>query len=226
MRSLSQTHRSWIVIACLLAAAAYLPRVTQAEPVPIRETLGVLPLTIAGWNGGDTTPLDAKTVAVLGVDEYLNRVYLNDHQRPVGLYIAYYASQRQGDTMHSPLNCLPGSGWSPVHFNRVTIPMTTAPETGASRAPSPPALEVNRYVIEKGLDRQLVLYWYQSHGRVVASEYWGKFYLVLDAIRMNRTDGALVRLVAPLVTTEDAAEHDAVNFARALYPMLGRYLPS
>ena len=81
-------------------------------------------------------------------------------------------------------------------------------------------------ILEKGLDRQLVLYWYQSHGRVVASEYWGKIYLVLDAIRTNRTDGALVRIIAPLSTTEDDAEQQAVGFARALYPLLGRYLPS
>ena len=98
--------------------------------------------------------------------------------------------------------------------------------TGIAARAGHDEIQVNRYVIEKGLDRQLVLYWYQSHGRVVASEYWGKVYLVLDAIRQNRTDGALVRIIAPIRTTEEAAEHDAVEFARGLYPLLGRYLPS
>jgi EpsI family protein len=87
-------------------------------------------------------------------------------------------------------------------------------------------ITINRYLVQKGLDRQVVLYWYQSHGRVVASEYWGKIYLVLDAIRTNRTDGALVRLVSPVITTEAEAEARAIEFAQAVYPLLGRYLPS
>jgi EpsI family protein len=89
---------------------------------------------------------------------------------------------------------------------------------------------VNDFVIEKGLDRQVVLYWYQSHGRVVASEYWGKIYTVVDAVRLNRSDGALVRLVVPIASaTPEAqakAEASAVAFAQALFPQLGRYLPS
>jgi EpsI family protein len=121
--------------------------------------------------------------------------------------------------MHSPLNCLPGAGWSPVSFRRMDIDV---PANGSVER----RINVNRYVIEKGVDRQLVLYWYQAHGRVVASEYWGKFYLVLDAIRTNRTDGALVRIVAPIRSSEDDAEAQAVAFAQALFPLLGKYLPS
>ena len=88
------------------------------------------------------------------------------------------------------------------------------------------SIRVNRYIIEKGLDRQLVLYWYQSHGRVVASEYWGRLYMVVDAIRMNRTDGALVRVITPIITTEDDAERAAVTFVQVLFPHLDRYLPA
>jgi EpsI family protein len=145
-------------------------------------------------------------------------VYLDAGKRPIGLYVGYYGSQRQGDTMHSPLNCLPGAGWSPVSFRRMSISVPSSAE--ASRD-----ITVNRYVIEKGLDRQLVLYWYQGHGRVVASEYLGKIYMVLDAIRTNRTDGAMVRIIAPIVTDEAHAEAQAVGFAQVLFPLLGRYLP-
>jgi EpsI family protein len=140
------------------------------------------------------------------------------------LYIGYYESQRQGDTMHSPLNCLPGAGWSPVQNDHLSInvPVSLGTTTGARER----SIEVNRYIIEKGVDRQVVLYWYQSHGRVVASEYWGKIYMVVDAIRINRTDGALVRVVAPIVTSQEDAELDAVDFVRVLFPSLERYLPS
>ena len=100
--------------------------------------------------------------------------------------------------MHSPLNCLPGAGWLPVRQDRTTIQVRTS---GTTRD-----IEVNNFVIEKGLDRQAVLYWYQSHGRVVASEYWGKVYTVLDAMRHNRTDGSLVRVVVPVAGPGPEAE--------------------
>jgi EpsI family protein len=91
-----------------------------------------------------------------------------------------------------------------------------------------PEIVVNRYVVQKGLDRQLVLYWYQSHGRVVASEYWGKFYLIRDAVRLNRTDGALVRVITPVGDDGDEAraEQTAIRFVKALFPVLGSYLPT
>ncbi|MEQ1731584.1 MAG: exosortase C-terminal domain/associated protein EpsI [Vicinamibacterales bacterium] len=208
--------------ALLLGTALYLGDAMRAEPVPIREALATCPLTISDWSGARASDFDERTLEVLGVDEYINRVYLNAAKHPVGLYVGYYGSQREGDTMHSPLNCLPGAGWSPVSFGRIQVPVAAPENAGGTGGP----ITVNRYVIEKGLDRQLVLYWYQSHGRVVASEYWGKIYLVLDAIRTNRTDGALVRIIAPIVTTEEDAEQQAVGFAQALYPLLGKYLPS
>ena len=218
---MNRTVRLLIVSVLLAGTAGYLASATRAEPVPVRETLESCPVNIAEWRGRPGAPFDQRTLEVLGVDEYLNRVYTADGA-PVGLYVGYYGSQRQGDTMHSPLNCLPGAGWTPVSFARMPL---AVPSTSGT-APADVSIEVNRYVVEKGLDRQVVLYWYQSHGRVVASEYWGKIYLVLDAIRTNRTDGALVRIVAPVITTEEEAEARATRFARELYPLLGRYLPS
>ena len=157
---------------------------------------------------------------VLGVDDYLSRVYYRSDRAAVGLYMGYYASQRQGDTIHSPLNCLPGAGWEPLSQGRLTI----ANVDGRGND-----ITVNRYVVQKGLDRQLVLYWYQSHGRVVASEYTSKLYLIHDAIRLNRTDGSMVRVIAPIRhgATDDGAAADqlAQAFVRVLFPPLPAYLP-
>lgn len=213
-------RRLLIAGVLMLATAGYLSAVSRAEPVPTREPLAQCPLVLEAWHGRTAPEFDAATLAVLGVDEYIHRVYRSARGTPVNLYIGYYGSQREGDTMHSPLNCLPGAGWTPVRSDRIDL------AAGAAGAPPQDPMRINRYVIEKGLDRQVVLYWYQSHGRVVASEYWGKIYLVLDALKMNRTDGALVRIMAPVLTTEADAERDALEFARTLAPLLGRYLPS
>ncbi len=212
--------RLLLASALMLATSAYLTSVMRAEPVPIKQPLESCPLLISNWVGQKAPDFDERSLAVLGVDEYINRMYTDASQKPLSLYVGYYASQRQGDTMHSPLNCLPGAGWSPVSFSRIGIPMRATEQARDEN------VTVNRYVIEKGLDRQMVLYWYQSQGRVIASEYWGKFYLVLDAIRTNRTDGALVRIVVPIQGAEAEAEQRAIAFAQTLYPLLGRYLPS
>lgn len=219
--TLSFSTRTLIVAICLTLTGGYLWRASRAEAVPIRESLAKCPVQIATWNGQTAAPLDERTLAVLGVDDYINRVYLNRRGTVVGLYVGYYGSQRQGDTIHSPLNCLPGAGWTPVKANRIQIPVS--PGTGGG---SGETIRVNRFVIEKGLDRNLVLYWYQSHGRVVASEYWGRFYMVLDAIRMNRTDGAMVRVICPIRTSEADAEREAVDFVQSLFPLLNNYLPA
>lgn len=214
------TVRLVVAAALMLVTSGYLTLVMRAEPVPVKQPLSACPLLIDTWQGQKAPDFDAQTLEVLGVDEYINRMYADASGRALSLYVGYYASQRQGDTMHSPLNCLPGAGWSPVSFDRIGIPVRKAADAAEE------TITVNRYVIEKGLDRQMVLYWYQSQGRVIASEYWGKFYLVLDAIRHNRTDGALVRIVVPIQSDEADAERRAVAFGQTIYPLLGRYLPS
>jgi EpsI family protein len=214
-------RRAVIVAVVLLVGAGALLRASKTERIPVRESFETFPTDIGPWRGQSLGEFDAKIVAVLGVDEYLNRAYESPGKTPVGLYVGYYQSQRQGDTMHSPLNCLPGAGWLPISQKRTEIRVTD--EHG------PRTVLVNDFVIEKGLDRQVVLYWYQSHGRVVASEYWGKIYTVVDAVRLNRSDGALVRLVAPVGNAPgglEAAEASAIAFAQAIFPQLGRYLPS
>jgi EpsI family protein len=215
-------QRSVVLFVTLLCGAGFVARADRPEQAPPRVYFGSFPTQLQSWKGQPLPPLDANVLSVLGVDDYLNRAYYRPDRAAVGLYIGYYKSQRQGDAIHSPLNCLPGAGWEPVSKDYLTIPVQ-APDGSGS-------ISVNRYVIQKGLDRQLVLYWYQSHGRVVASEYWSKFYLVRDAMRLNRTDAALVRVIVPMASNIDAAdvraEEQGVDFIKTTFPLLPKYLPS
>jgi EpsI family protein len=215
-------RRIVIVTVCLLLGAGYIAKASKTERVPPRQQLASFPFRFAHWEGYSQPPLSDRIMALLGVDDYIDRTYRSDQRQYAGLYIGYYESQRQGDTMHSPLNCLPGSGWEPVSKGYTTIAVPTA-------AGGVQNITVNRYVVEKGLDRQVVFYWYQSHGRVVANEYRSKIYMVLDAVRLNRTDAALVRVISPRLGDDHAAElaADAVGtgFVKAIFPMLENYLP-
>jgi EpsI family protein len=214
--------RVLIVVAVLLGAAAAVAAANRPEQPVARKTFAEFPLEVADWSGKQEPPFTDEILKVLGVDDYLVRAYFAapPDRAGVGLYIGYWGSQRQGDTIHSPLNCLPGSGWEPVSQSTVALP-----SFGDGTGPAPLA---NRYVVQKGLDKQYVLYWYQSHGRVVASEYWSKFFLVADAVRLNRTDGAIVRIIVAIDQSGDetTAERTALRFAKVLIPQLPGYLPN
>lgn len=214
--------RTRVIVVLLLLVAAWVPvaRADRAEETPLRMSFSLFPMQLGEWQGMQRPPFTDKVLAVLGLDDYLTRLYYRQ-QRALDLYIGYWKSQRQGDTIHSPQNCLPGAGWEPVSQGLLTF--------ADPRNPGGEPLSVNRIMIQKGLERQLVLYWYQSRGRVVGSEYWSKIYLVLDAARYNRTDAALVRVVVPVGQGKDAeatAEADALNFVNVLMPQLGNFLPN
>jgi exosortase D (VPLPA-CTERM-specific) len=217
-------RRAVCLAACLVLGSVLIARASKTEKVPLRQSFDSFPLQIGTWIGQPTEPLDDRILEQLRVDDYVNRVYFSpDQPAGVGLYIGYYRSQRQGQTMHSPLNCLPGAGWQPT--GKQALALDVSDEPGGS----PRRVVVNEMLIQKGDDRQMVLYWYQSHERVVASEYWAKVWTVMDAVRLNRTDAALVRVVAPVLGSEAGerarAEQTAVQFARAMFPLLGSYLP-
>ena len=206
-----------ILCACLLAASAFVTYAHRPQMLPPRQSLASLPLTIGGWDGRDAGEMSDQIVWTLGVDDYANRFYSGLDGNTLGLYVGFYGSQRQGASIHSPLNCLPGAGWHPVRHEFMEIPVGDA------------TIRVNRIVILKGRVRQVVLYWYQSHARVIASEYQAKLYSVLDALRTGRTDAALVRVISPAASpdqaAEDAAAQRAAAFVQVLYPLLGAYLP-
>ena len=215
--NVSSIVRLLVVTALLLGATLVIGRASKAETILPRERFSAFPMTIGKWAGRPDAPFPQHVLDVLGVDDYLSRTYFTDRSAAANLYMGFYEKQREGDTIHSPLNCLPGAGWEPIDKKRVTI-----------RTPQGPAV-VNELIIEKGIEHQLVLYWYQSHGRVVASEYWGKVYTVVDAVRLNRTDAALVRVITyiPEATpeAERAAEARATAFVQAIYPLLAPHVP-
>lgn len=215
-----------ILAGCLLVGALALNRASQLEAVPLSAPLSQIPFSLPKWEGQRAEDLDAKIIDVLGVSDYLNRIYRSTLGPPVGLYVGYYNSQRQGESIHSPLNCLPGAGWLPVKKGLATIPIE-ASALDPSLAKGFP-IQINRYVIEKSGQSMLVLYWYQSHGRVISSEYWGKIYMVLDAIRTHRTDAALVRVIVPMNGADGASEATAekagVDFVRTMFPLLRHHL--
>jgi EpsI family protein len=204
--------RAVIIVALVVATGGLVARATVAEPEIVRTALVDLPLRIGEWRGVEAAPLTDDVVATLGVDDYINRRYERGHL-PVALYVGYYGSQRRGDTIHSPQNCLPGAGWLPVASGRERIGEGTD------------AVDVTRYEIAKGLDRQVVLYWYHGRGRVVAGEYANKAWLMFDAARYGRSNGGLVRLIAPIVTTPEAARAELNAFAARLLPQLSAHLP-
>ncbi|MDR0311255.1 MAG: EpsI family protein [Acidobacteriota bacterium] len=210
-----------ILSAVMLLAAAAISYASRPEIIPIRQSLEGLPMHFAGWEGMRSSDMEQKVQDLLGVDDYIRRVYYQGNSLPVSLYIGYHDSQRAGDTIHSPMNCMPGSGWLPVRNERISIPVNNGED-----------IVVNRITIQKGDVSQVVLYWYQSQGRVIASEYIGKIHTVLGAMRYNRTDAALLRIVSPLPSNaeskaeaETIAEKTAIEFVQALFPLLSDFLP-
>lgn len=208
--------RFWTVAALLASTVVILYARASSDVVPPREPLAQVPDTITGWTGRDL-PIDQETLDVLGNGDFLSRNYIQKGQpAPIDLFIGYFPTQRSGSTIHSPKNCLPGSGWM---FDSSRYLDLKDAQGKAHR--------VGEYVISDGQAREFVIYWYEAHGRSVASEYWAKIYLVADAMRMNRTDGALVRIITPIVPGEgeSQARARAEGFAAQLAPMLTRFIP-
>lgn len=214
--------RAIVLFVAFVVASGVIARAERTERIPTRQPFSGFPMMVGEWRGRQDPPLSQEILQVLGADDYLARTYFTEREG-AGLFIGYWETQKRGDTVHSPLNCIPGAGWQPVSNRALRV---AVPGPAGTRR----EIEVNRYVIEKGLDRQMVLYWYQSHDRVIASEYWGKFYLVADAVRLSRSDTAMVRVITPVAEptaqAEAAAEQAAARFVQQMFPLLDAFLPS
>ena len=180
-----------------------------------RKLLRDFPKQVGAWQqtGGDEK-FDVGTLAVLRASDYLLRNYRGADGRVVNFYVGYYASQREGATYHSPLNCLPGAGWVMSEPGTITI-------TPKGRSP----FVANRYLIQNGDHKELLVYWYQGRGRTVASEYWGKIYTVLDSVRLRRSDGAMVRIMTSVESSEPAALKAAADMAADSSDILPEFIP-
>jgi EpsI family protein len=179
------------------------------------KSLRDFPKRLGNWEqtGGDEQ-FSPETMAVLGASDYVLRNYRGQDGRVASYYVGYYATQRDGATYHSPLNCLPGAGWVMGEPGTITI-------TPKGRAP----FVANRYLIQNGEHRELMIYWYQGRGRAVASEYWGKVYTVLDSVRMRRSDGAMVRIMTPIEKTDAASLQSAIDLASGFAATSSTILP-
>jgi EpsI family protein len=192
--------------------------VSAAPTIPTRTSLTEFPKAVQGWNQFREDVNSDEINNVLKADDYTLRSYRRSDGAAVDMFIAYYKVQRAGESMHSPRNCLPGWGYAILQNDEVELGRT---------ATGKPAM-INRYIVEKNGQRSLVLYWYQENGRVIANEYWGKIYLVWDALKTGRRDGAIVRFVSPIGKGQDldAAMKPALELARAVAPELPKFLPN
>jgi EpsI family protein len=199
------------VLFALFVATAAVAQASRSAPVTPIETRN-FPRTIGPWHAPVDTPVSEETARLLGADAYINRSYAVSGSAPVGLYIAYYSSQRPGVSIHSPLHCLPGTGWEPLSVATLDV---TRPDGSAGH--------VRQMIVRKNLDRAVVLYWYEVHGRMIGSELASKLFLLADGMRLHRSDAALVRVDVPVTQSAEAAQRQAVAFVRDLIPPVTRW---
>ena len=201
-----------ITALLMIAVAGALPYASRVQGPPMHAVLASLPYRVAEWNGRDAAAPDAETLRILSADGYLNRSYSGASGTPIDLYIAYYGRQQPGVSIHSPLHCLPGTGWEPLDI--ATVPL--APADGAGG-------QARRLLVRKNRDQAVVIYWYAIHGRTIAGETLSKLWLLHDSLRFHRTDAALVRIVVPIHgAAVDAAQREGLAFAHDVLP----YLPN
>lgn len=180
--------------------------------LPMRD----FPKQLGSWRQvGSDQRFAPEVEGVLRADDYVSRNYARPDGRMVSIYVGYYSTQRSGITYHSPLNCLPGSGWTLYDPARITI----------TPADSSRSFEANRFIIQNGEDREILIYWYQGRGRAVASEYWDKLYTVMDSARRRRSDGAMVRLMTPVATSEASALELTADLAKQISTALPAFVP-
>ena len=213
----NDTIRFWLLLVALLLGGGIINVWEHTGEAHVsRRPLKEFPAQLGAWRqtGGDIR-FDAETEKILQADDYISRNFESNGQM-ASFYVGYYATQRTGATYHSPLNCLPGSGWTMSDSARVTI----TPIGGGA------PFEANRYVVHNGNDRGLMVYWYQGRGRITASEYWGKIYTVVDSVRRRRSDGAMVRVMVPLGNSQEEAQKAAIELASQAVSQLPAFVPN
>ena len=181
-----------------------------------RKALKDFPEQLGDWRKSKPDQvIDDETMKVLRASDYLLRDYRGPNGQTANFYVGYYASQREGASYHSPLNCLPGSGWTLNNPDKVSI-----------RLPDGNSFLANKYVIQNGDYKNLMIYWYQGRGRAVASEYWGKVYTVVDSVRLRRSDGAMVRVTVPMGDSEASALELAKDLSAKGAAALPEFVPN
>jgi EpsI family protein len=210
-----QSVRVGLSLSLLIGALLILQFRSSGEAVPIRKSLDSFPTVVGNWRAREGTLLDLDTLNVLKAKDYVMRRDQDPSGKSLWLFIAYWDSQRKGAQPHSPRNCLPGGGWEPLETARVTIPLL----------PPLAPITVNRFLIQKDRDQQVVFYWYQSQGKAIAGELPAKLEMIKNSMVRHRTDGALVRVSSPVYGSVQDTSDRLVRYIQAMYPVLGEYLP-
>ncbi len=209
--------RFFFVLVLLAATAFLLQQTGEVRPVAIRKSLASFPHTIGPWQLAKTFQSSSDVLELLGVDDYIQYNYISPSNEMINLYAGYYRAVGVEGGYHSPKNCIPGGGWGIDSIDSVVL------DTGlGGRRFS----TVSQMIIRRGKEFQVVLYWFQNRGRIIASEYWEKFYLVWDALFMGRRDGTFVRIIMFARDGDIAATKDkAKRFAESVMVELAEYLP-
>src|SRR5579864_4770705 len=222
LRTLSQlnflkSRPAFLLTALLVVQGSLFYGFSRGETSPKYQPLDGFPTQVSGWRMVQQGVMEQEVKDVLRADDYITRDYAASPTRYANLFVAFFKSQRAGQTPHSPKNCLPGSGW--VWTVSDTIPVNVPGRSDP--------IQINRYLVSKGENRSLVLYWYQSRDRVVASEYKAATLVAWDALRYNRTDTSLVRVVVPVVNgRDDIATQTGVEFIQAFFATLRQFFPA
>lgn len=216
MKTLLQSKFLYALTLVVVVQAVLFRSASHGEAVPLAAPLSAFPAVVGGWTLEQQGVIDKETLDLLKADDTLTRTYASP-EGLASLFIAFFKTQRQGQSPHSPKNCLPGSGWQPSETGRIDVAIPGDPLG---------SIHINRYVVAKGENQSMVLYWYQSQGRVIADEFAAKFYLISDSIRHHRSDTALVRIVVPIGNAGiPPAEKVGVDFVKTFYPAVKAYLP-
>jgi EpsI family protein len=214
MNSLLRSKFAYGLTLILVVQAVMFYSASHGEMTPLATPLSAFPLTVGDWQMTQEGVIDQEVKDLLKADDYLTREYGGPEARDVNLYMAYFKTQRQGQSPHSPKNCLPGSGWQPSETGRVDVPIGDG------------SIRINQYVVSKGQAQDVVFYWYQTQGRVIADEFAAKFYLISDSIKHHRSDTALVRVIVPISHDQtEQAEKVGIDFVKTFYPVIKAHLP-
>ena len=210
-------HLKFIIVIFVLLVAASLNYYLSKPDISLpRKSLADFPKELGDWTSISEQKIGDRSMKILQVDDYFMRNYRNSKGEIIGLYIGYFKSQREGKGIHSPRQCLPGAGWVPVNIAVYNLKVP---------GHNPEMVSVNKFVMGKGLDRQLYLFWYHGRGRVYANEYWNKIYLIWDGLTKKRTDGALIRVNNLATRNPNEALQTQTEFIKLFFPLLKEYIP-
>jgi EpsI family protein len=184
---------------------------------PVKKALSSFPQQIGNWKCVKQEYFSAPVVDMLGVDDYISYAYASKDGQRVNLYVSYFGSVGVTGGYHSPQNCLPGGGWNIVSVESVEL---------KSKQDSGEGGRIRKIIIQKGSERQVVLYWFYNRGRIISSEYWEKIYLVLDAVFKGRRDGSFIRIMAYTKKDDTGGSIDSIiNFADDVSVILDEFVP-